>query len=226
MHHREHLNQLYYSLVWELLCRRSEGDAEGGEHHPAYHRNLTSCHWKHGNRKDSYHPAHRLFALLLSGRRYRSIRTKTTRFRYSFFPQLSVDVFVLTQGYQGFSFINVKVWRCGLGTGQSDTLSLSCLASVIFRLFFLIADSVAVIRSTIGTLFGVTAKFNPLTKTSQSESPVRYILYPSVLFPLCELVCVLPPIKTICCVWVICFILEVDKFLCSSFFALCVLFVG
>lgn len=36
--------------------------------------------------KDSYHPAHRLFALLPSGRRYRSLRTKTTRFRNSFFP--------------------------------------------------------------------------------------------------------------------------------------------
>uniref|UniRef100_A0A3B3BP10 Reverse transcriptase domain-containing protein n=1 Tax=Oryzias melastigma TaxID=30732 RepID=A0A3B3BP10_ORYME len=36
--------------------------------------------------KDSNHPAHRLFTPLPSGRRYRSLRTKTTRFRNSFFP--------------------------------------------------------------------------------------------------------------------------------------------
>ncbi|KAK0137921.1 hypothetical protein N1851_025867 [Merluccius polli] len=35
--------------------------------------------------RDSYHPAHRLFALLPSGRRYRSLRTRTSRFRNSFF---------------------------------------------------------------------------------------------------------------------------------------------
>ena len=36
--------------------------------------------------KDSNHPAHRLFTLLPSGRRYRSLLTKTTRYRSSFFP--------------------------------------------------------------------------------------------------------------------------------------------
>ncbi|TWW76326.1 hypothetical protein D4764_13G0009880, partial [Takifugu flavidus] len=36
--------------------------------------------------KDSCHPAHGLFTLTPSGRRYRSLRTKTTRFRNSFFP--------------------------------------------------------------------------------------------------------------------------------------------
>ncbi|KAI3364792.1 hypothetical protein L3Q82_000987 [Scortum barcoo] len=36
--------------------------------------------------KDSSHPAHRLFTLLPSGKRYRSARTKTTRFLNSFFP--------------------------------------------------------------------------------------------------------------------------------------------
>ncbi|KAK0138741.1 hypothetical protein N1851_024706 [Merluccius polli] len=36
--------------------------------------------------RDSYHPAHGLFALLPTGRRYRSLRTRTTRFRNSFFP--------------------------------------------------------------------------------------------------------------------------------------------
>ncbi|XP_041830687.1 uncharacterized protein LOC121632933 [Melanotaenia boesemani] len=37
--------------------------------------------------KDSSHPAHGLFALLPSGRRFRSLRTKTSRLRNSFFPR-------------------------------------------------------------------------------------------------------------------------------------------
>ncbi|KAL3050839.1 hypothetical protein OYC64_001162 [Pagothenia borchgrevinki] len=37
--------------------------------------------------KDPHHPSHKLFCLLPSGRRYRSIRTKTTRLRDSFIPQ-------------------------------------------------------------------------------------------------------------------------------------------
>ena len=36
--------------------------------------------------RDSSHPSHRLFALLPSGRRYRVLRTRTSRFRNSFFP--------------------------------------------------------------------------------------------------------------------------------------------
>uniref|UniRef100_A0AAX7TU86 Alkylated DNA repair protein AlkB homologue 8 N-terminal domain-containing protein n=1 Tax=Astatotilapia calliptera TaxID=8154 RepID=A0AAX7TU86_ASTCA len=36
--------------------------------------------------KDPSHPSHGLFILLPSGRRYRSLRTKTTRYRNSFFP--------------------------------------------------------------------------------------------------------------------------------------------
>ncbi len=36
---------------------------------------------------DPSHPAHSLFELLLSGRRYRSLITRTTRHRNSFFPQ-------------------------------------------------------------------------------------------------------------------------------------------
>ncbi len=37
--------------------------------------------------KDSSHPSHRLFSLLPSGRRLRSIRSRTSRLRDSFFPQ-------------------------------------------------------------------------------------------------------------------------------------------
>ena len=37
--------------------------------------------------RDSTHPAHHLFDLLFSGRRYRSMKTRTNRLRNSFFPQ-------------------------------------------------------------------------------------------------------------------------------------------
>ena len=37
--------------------------------------------------QDAYHPANHLFELLLSGKRYRCIKTKTTRFNSSFYPQ-------------------------------------------------------------------------------------------------------------------------------------------
>ena len=37
--------------------------------------------------KDPFHPSHKLFCLLPSGRRFRSIRTRTTRLKDSFFPQ-------------------------------------------------------------------------------------------------------------------------------------------
>ncbi len=36
---------------------------------------------------DPSHPAHSLFVLLPSGRRYRSLSTKTARHKNSFFPQ-------------------------------------------------------------------------------------------------------------------------------------------
>ncbi len=42
--------------------------------------------------RDSCHPSHELFLLLPSGRRYRSIRTRTSRMRDSFFSQaISVE---------------------------------------------------------------------------------------------------------------------------------------
>ncbi|KAF7653031.1 hypothetical protein LDENG_00088520 [Lucifuga dentata] len=36
--------------------------------------------------KDSSHPGHHLFTLLPSGRRYRSLKTHTSRFQNSFYP--------------------------------------------------------------------------------------------------------------------------------------------
>ena len=48
----------------------------------------TRCLRKAGRiLKDCYHPAFRLFTLLPSGRRYRSIRSRTRRLENSFFPR-------------------------------------------------------------------------------------------------------------------------------------------
>ncbi|KAK0135650.1 hypothetical protein N1851_028483 [Merluccius polli] len=41
--------------------------------------------------RDRSHPRHKLFTLLLSGKRYRSIRTRTTRFRDNFFSQTTLN---------------------------------------------------------------------------------------------------------------------------------------
>ena len=46
------------------------------------------------------------------------------------------------------------------------TLNLSCSAPVSVRLIFFIADSVALMRSTIGKCYGVKGKFNSLARTS------------------------------------------------------------
>uniref|UniRef100_A0A3P9DHG0 NACHT domain-containing protein n=1 Tax=Maylandia zebra TaxID=106582 RepID=A0A3P9DHG0_9CICH len=47
LHHREHPDQLYNSLVRELLCLGPEGVAEGRENCPAHRRSTTSCHKRH-----------------------------------------------------------------------------------------------------------------------------------------------------------------------------------
>ncbi len=50
-----------------------------------YTRRCTRKAWR--IIKDSSHPSHRLLSLLPSGRRFRSIRSRTSRLRDSFFPQ-------------------------------------------------------------------------------------------------------------------------------------------
>ncbi len=42
----------------------------------------------HNILKDSYHPAHKLFELLPSGKLYRSLKTHTSRFMNSFYPKV------------------------------------------------------------------------------------------------------------------------------------------
>lgn len=56
------------------------------------------------------------------------------------------------------SFVSLMVRFEGVALalgGVADTISLSCSPSVSFRLFFLTANSVPVMRSIIGMCFGV-----------------------------------------------------------------------
>ena len=50
----------------------------------------------------------------------------------------------------------------------ADTFNCSCSASVSANLLFLMADSVAAIRSTTSMCSGANAKFSPLARTSFS----------------------------------------------------------
>ena len=75
-------------------CRNRENGTHTGKPQCAQHHNTTieAVQSKRCLRracsivKDSSHPSHRLFALLPSGRRYRVLRSRTSRFRNSFIP--------------------------------------------------------------------------------------------------------------------------------------------
>lgn len=82
--------------VWELLSVTSKSPAKGGENHPMHYRHSTSCHLgcpKEGVQtarnivKNTSQPAHKLFALLLSGRSFRCQWPMTNRLRNSFSPK-------------------------------------------------------------------------------------------------------------------------------------------
>lgn len=78
----------------------------------------------------------------------------------------------------------VKIGGVGLALASATvTLSLSSSASFPDNLLFLMADSVAVMRSTVGICFGAAAKFSLFFKNlifSLGENSVREVLYPSV----------------------------------------------
>lgn len=83
-------------LVWKYLhpllpYKLLRSGPEGGENCPTHHWCITSFYWRHLQEalsswratsiiKDSYHHAQSLFALLPSGRHYRNLQARTTRF--------------------------------------------------------------------------------------------------------------------------------------------------
>ncbi len=99
LHCGEHPDRLHHRLVWKQHRWQPQSSAKGCANC------LPHC-WRWASlppgqdiytrrciRKarriinDSSHPSHRLFSLLPSGRRLRSIRSRTSRLRDSFFPQ-------------------------------------------------------------------------------------------------------------------------------------------
>ncbi len=100
LHCGEHPDRLYHRLVWKQhrwqpqdstpLQRvvRTARHIVGGEL-PSLQDIYTRRCTRKARRiiKDSSHPSHRLLSLLPSGRRFRSIRSRTSRLRDSFFPQ-------------------------------------------------------------------------------------------------------------------------------------------
>ncbi len=97
LHCGEHPDRLHHRLVWKqhrwqpkALQRvvRTARHIVGGEL-PSLQDIYTRRCMRKARRiiKDSSHPSHRLLSLLPSGRRFRSIRSRTSRLRDSFFPQ-------------------------------------------------------------------------------------------------------------------------------------------
>ncbi len=90
LHCGEHPDQLHHRLVWKQhRCKGScELPATLLEVSFPPSRTPGGVQGKPGGLiKDSSHPSHSLLSLLPSGRRLRSIRSRTSRLRDSFFPQ-------------------------------------------------------------------------------------------------------------------------------------------
>ena len=93
VHQRKHSFWFPHSLVWLLLCPRLEGTTKGAR--VAQSISLSSTDPGYTSRclgkaasiiKDPTHPGHSLFRRLLSGKRYKSLRSRTNRLKNSFFP--------------------------------------------------------------------------------------------------------------------------------------------
>ncbi len=93
----EHPDRLHHRMVWKQHRWQPQSSEKvvrtarhivGGEL-PSLQDIYTRRCTRKARRiiKDSSHPSHRLLSLLPSGRRLRSIRSRTSRLRDSFFPQ-------------------------------------------------------------------------------------------------------------------------------------------
>ena len=102
MHHRKYSFWLYHSLAWLLLCPRLQKPTKVCERSPVCHANqpitqtslqsIDSVYKSHclGKAasiiKDPTHPGHSLFHHFPSGKRYKSLKSRTNRLKNSFFP--------------------------------------------------------------------------------------------------------------------------------------------
>ncbi len=97
LHCGEHPDRLHHRLVWKQHRWQPQSSAKGRVNCPhiigGELPSLQDIYSRRCIRKarritnDSSHPSHRLFSLLPSGRRLRSIRYRTSRQRDSVFPQ-------------------------------------------------------------------------------------------------------------------------------------------
>ncbi len=97
VHCGEHPDRLHHRLVWKQHRWQPQSSSKGrancrhiveGELPSLQDIYTRRCIRKaRGIIKDSSHPSHRLLSLLPSGRRLRSIRSRTSRLRDSFYPQ-------------------------------------------------------------------------------------------------------------------------------------------
>ena len=103
----------------------------------------------------------------------------------------------------------------------ADTLTRSCSASVSASLLFLVADSIAVMRSTTGICSGATAKFSPLARTSFSGlvSSLGQIFHPLLLYvQMCSVVdFIISPVEHL--FYVSCFDMPVKFGICVSYYS-------
>ncbi len=92
----EHPDRQHHRLVWKQHCWQPQSSAKGRANCPPHCWRWASLPPGYTRRctrkarriiKDSSHPSHSLLSLLPSGRRLRSIRSRTSRLRDSFFPQ-------------------------------------------------------------------------------------------------------------------------------------------
>ncbi len=96
LHCGEHPDRLHHRLVWKQHRWQPQGSAKGRANRHIVGGELPSLQDIYTRRctrkapriiKDSSHPSHCMLSLLPSGRRLRSIRSRTSRLRDSFFPQ-------------------------------------------------------------------------------------------------------------------------------------------
>ncbi len=92
--------------------------------------------------RDSSHPHHGLFSLLASGKRFRSIRCRTTRFCNSFIPQairlLNSDHYISILHLILFYFIAPHVTHVTLQSNNCDCLPFCCCCCLLFIVYIII----------------------------------------------------------------------------------------
>ena len=89
LHQREHPDWLHHCLVWQLLGHKALQKYITGAKLSAIQDLYTRWCQRKAQKmiKDSSHPSHRLFSLLLYGKRYRSPKSRAKRLLNSFYPQ-------------------------------------------------------------------------------------------------------------------------------------------